>query len=93
MKKKLFSQEDIHKQCVKEIVSTLALAGITLLWHTVSAWLLNDSDLYFLGMPAWFSISTLGSIIIANAGLWILLKKVFVNFDYETEEENSHGHD
>lgn len=43
--------------------------------------------LYFLGMPAWFSVSTLGTIVLSLLGVWYLLKKVFIDFEYEDEEE------
>lgn len=49
--------------------------------------LLNGTGLYFLGMPAWFSVSTLGTIVLSLLGVWYLLKKVFIDFEYEDEEE------
>ena len=45
------------------------------------------TGLYFLGMPAWFSVSTLGTIVLSLLGVWYLLKKVFIDFEYEDEEE------
>ena len=41
----------------------------------------------FSGMPAWFSVSTLGTIVLSLLGVWYLLKKVFIDFEYEDEEE------
>jgi uncharacterized membrane protein YhdT len=38
-------------------------------------------------MPAWFSVSTLGTIVLSLLGVWYLLKKVFIDFEYEDEEE------
>ena len=52
----------------------------------LSAFLLNGSGLYFLGMPAWFSVSTLGTIVLSLLGVWYLLKHVFIDFEYDEEE-------
>ena len=35
----------------------------------------------------WFSVSTLGTIVLSLLGVWYLLKKVFIDFEYEDEEE------
>ena len=40
----------------------------------------------FLGMPAWFSVSTFGTIILSLIGVWYLIKHVFINFEYDDEE-------
>ena len=74
--KKLTRQEK-HEQCIREIRA----------WHIASAFLLNGTGLYFLGMPAWFSVSTFGTIILSLIGVWYLLKHVFINFEYDDEEE------
>ena len=75
--KKLTRQEK-HEQCMREICCA---------WHIASAFLLNGTGLYFLGMPAWFSVSTFGTIILSLIGVWYLLKHVFINFEYDDEEE------
>ncbi len=84
--KKLTKQEK-HDQCMREIRGTLLVAAICCAWHIITAFALNGTGTYFLGMPAWFSVSVFGTIIIALAGVAILLKKVFVDFEYEEEEE------
>ena len=78
--KKLTKQEK-HEQCIREIRGTLVVVAIC------CAFLLNGTGLYFLGMPAWFSVSTLGTIVLSLLGVWYLLKKVFIDFEYEDEEE------
>ena len=83
------TKEEQHKQCMKEIKATLIVAVICCIWHVGSAFLLNGTGLYFIGMPAWFSVSTLGTIVLALAGVAFLLKKVFINFEYDTEEETN----
>lgn len=90
---KKLTKTEKHLQCLKEIKWTLLLALCCGLWHVISAFLLNGKDIHFLGMPAWFSVSVLGCMVIAAVGLWLLLKYVFVDFEYDDnqdeEEENS----
>lgn len=83
------TKEEQHKQCMKEIRATLIITVICCIWHVGSAFLLNGTGLYFIGMPAWFSVSTLGTIVLALAGVAFLLKKVFINFEYDAEEETN----
>lgn len=75
-----------HQQILKEVKATVLLTLICAAWHIITAFVLNGSGLYFLGMPAWFSVSVLGTIIIAIVGVIILVRKVFVEFDYDVEE-------
>lgn len=85
--KKLNNKEK-HDQCVREIKATLIVVAVCCIWHIATAFLLNGTGLYFLGMPAWFSVSVFGTIVLSLAGVAFLLKKVFVNFEYEEEEES-----
>ena len=48
--------------------------------------MLNGSGYYFLGMPAWFSVSVFGTIVLALIGVWFLLKFIFVDFEYDDVE-------
>lgn len=84
--KKLTKQEK-HDQCMREIKGTLIVVLICAAWHIGTAFILNGTGLYFLGMPAWFSVSTLGTVVLALVGVRVLLKKVFVEFEYDDEEE------
>lgn len=79
------TNEQKHKQCMREIKGTLLVTVICCIWHVATAFLLNGSGLYFLGMPAWFSVSVFGTIIIALIGVLWLVKKVFVDFEYDEE--------
>ena len=83
------TKEEQHKQCMKEIRATLIVVVICCIWHVGSAFLHNGTGLYFIGMPAWFSVSTLGTIVLALAGVAFLLKKVFINFEYDAEEDTN----
>ena len=70
---------------MREIKGTLIVTVLCCIWHVVTAFALNGKGLYFLGMPAWFSVSVSGTIVIAIVGVIFLVKKVFVNFDYDEE--------
>ena len=83
--KKLTKQEK-HEQCIREIRGTLIVVAICCIWHIASAFLLNGTGLYFLGMPAWVSVSTSGTIVLSLLGVWYLLKYVFIDFEYDDEE-------
>jgi uncharacterized membrane protein YhdT len=76
-----------HEQCVREIKGTLAVTALCCAWHVGTAFILNGTGMRFLGMPAWFSVSVGGTIILAIAGVRWLLRHVFVDFEYDEEEE------
>ena len=86
--KKLSNQEK-HEQCMREIRGTLIVVAICCIWHVATAFLLNGTGLTFWGMPAWFVVSTSGTIILALVGVGVLLKKVFIDFEYDDVEEVS----
>ena len=87
-----FSKEEKHAQCIREIIATLTAAAICCIWHIGTAFILNGKGIYFLGMPAWFSVSTAGTIVLSIVSVIILVKKVFRDFDYEEEAaETSEG--
>ena len=56
--KKLTRQEK-HEQCMREIRGTLIVVLICCAWHIASAFLLNGTGLYFLGMPAYILIAVI----------------------------------
>lgn len=84
---KKMTRQEKHEQCMREIRATLIVTAICCTWHIASAFILNGTGLYFLGMPAWISVSTFGTIILALVGVWFLLKFVFIDFEYDDEEE------
>lgn len=91
---KILSKAEKHQQCMREIKGTLAVVVICCLWHIITAFALNGTGLYFLGMPAWFSVSVFGTVVLAIAGVFFLLKKVFIDFEYDDgEEEDDVCHD
>lgn len=80
------TKQQKHEQCVREIKSTLLVVALCCVWHVLTAFLLNGTGLYFLGMPAWISVSVFGTIVLAIIGVIYLLKRVFVDFDYDDKE-------
>ncbi|MCQ2547940.1 MAG: YhdT family protein [Clostridia bacterium] len=86
---KQLTKQEKHDQCIREIKGTLLVVAICCLWHVVTAFALNGTGFYFLGMPAWFSVSVFGTIILAIIGVVFLVKKVFVDFEYDEEVEEA----
>ena len=85
------TNEEKHKQILKEIKATLILIAIVAAWHIGFAFLLEDIDILICGMPLWFFVSTIGAFVISVLGVVFLLKRVFKNFDFE--EESAEGGD
>ncbi len=87
---KKLTDEEKHKQIMKEVKATLILILIVAVWHVGFAFLLEDVDAMVLGMPLWFFVSTIGAYVISVVGVIILLKKVFIDFELgdETEEND-----
>jgi len=93
---KKLTKEEKDAQCRKEIKATLILAIIVCAWHIITAFALAKSDAMFLGIPAFTSVSCLGAFLIMIVGAWLLLKKVFIDFDYDDEnaiEEGGKAHE
>ena len=84
--KKLTRQEK-HEQCIREIRGTLVVVAICCVWHISSAFLLNGTGLYFLGMPAWFSVSTLGTIVLSLLKLKVRFTEDICQEYYHINEE------
>ena len=85
---KKLTRQDKHEQCMREIRGTLIVVLICCAWHIASAFLLNGTGLYFLGMPAWFSVSTFGTIAISligviSNGMYLLTLNMTMNYEGE----------
>ena len=79
------TNEEKHKQILKEIKATFILIAIVAVWHIGFAFLLEDINILICGMPLWFFVSTIGAFMISVLGVAFLLKKVFKNFDFGEE--------
>lgn len=82
---KTLTREQQHAQCMREVRATLIVVAICAAWHIGTAFALNGSGLYLLGMPAWFTVSVMGTAILGIAGVLLLAKFVFVDFAYDEE--------
>ena len=87
---KKLTEDEKHKQILKEVKATLILIAIVAAWHIGFAFALDGIDVMVLGMPMWFFVSTIGAFVISVLGVAILLKMVFVDFDLgdDADEEN-----
>ena len=90
---KKMTDAEKHRQIVKEMIGTLVLFAIVAVWHIAFAFGLSGIRVMVLGMPLWFFVSTVGAFIIAVAGVIILLKFVFKNFDLGDEVTEPAGKD
>ena len=82
---KQLTEEEKHKQILKEIKATLILIAVVAIWHIGFAFLLDGIDVLILGMPLWFFVSTIGAFVISVIGVIVLLKFVFEDFDLGEE--------
>lgn len=83
--KNIITDEQKHRQMIKEAVATFILLTIVAVWHVGFAFLLNGTDVMIIGMPLWFFVSTIGGFVISVAGVVILLKFVFKDFELGEE--------
>lgn len=90
---KKLNDNEIHEQLMREIKATFILIAIVAVWHVGFAFLLDGIDVLVFGMPLWFFVSTIGAFVISVAGVFVLLKKVFVNFELDGEADEERGGD
>lgn len=88
---KKLTEEEKHKQILKEVKATLILIVIVAAWHIGFGFALDGVDVLVLGMPLWFFVSTIGAFVISVFGVAILLKTVFVDFELgnDADEEEA----
>ena len=81
------SREQKDAQVRREARATLILFAICFLWNVLIAYALSGSGIRIGGLPLWWLVSVPGMFVVAVVGVVYLLKKVFVNFNLEDEEE------
>lgn len=81
------SREQKDAQVRREARATLILFAICFLWNVLFAYALSGSGIRIGGLPLWWLVSVPGMFVVAVVGVVYLLKKVFVNFNLEDEEE------
>ena len=85
------TKEEKNKQIKKEAFATVILFIICFIWHVGFGYGLSGVPIYIFNLPLWWIISTPGVFVIGVVGVIILLKKVFVNFDLNSEEDSNDG--
>ena len=83
------TKEEKNKQMKKEAFATVILFIICFIWHVGFGYGLSGVPIYIFNLPLWWIISTPGVFVVGVVGVIILLKKVFVNFDLNSEEDSS----
>ncbi|MCH4006291.1 MAG: YhdT family protein [Eubacterium sp.] len=81
------TRKEKERQIRKEARATTVLFVICFIWHVGFAYGLSGSGLQIGGLPLWWLLSTPGVFVVALVGLAILLKKVFINFSLEDDDE------
>ena len=82
------NREEKDRQIRREARATLILFLICFVWNVGFASGLSGTGARLFGLPVWWLVSTPGMFVIAVAGVVILLKKVFVNFDLDDAAED-----
>lgn len=83
------TKEEKNKQIKKEAFATVILFIICFIWHVGFGYGLSGVPIYIFNLPLWWIISTPGVFVVGVVAVIILLKKVFVNFDLNSEEDSS----
>ena len=78
------AEKDI--QVRREAKATLILFAICCAWNIIFAYAI-PGNIRIGGMPLWWLVSTPGMFVLAVIGVVFILKKVFVDFSLEDEEE------
>jgi uncharacterized membrane protein YhdT len=86
-RRKLMTREEKNIQIRKEARATVVLFVICFVWHVGFGYLLSGSGITVAGLPLWWILSTPGVFVVAVVGVVYLLKKVFVNFSLDDEED------
>lgn len=75
-------------QMNKEAKATWILFTIMLLWWVFTGLFFKDVNVKIFYMPLWAFLSTIGTMIISTVGVIILVKKIFVDFELDEDEED-----
>ncbi len=76
---------NINEQIKKEARASFLLFAICVIWHVGFGWGLNYVPIRFAGIPLWWWVSVPGVFVVALIGVYILLTRVFKNFDLDGE--------
>ena len=77
------TREEKDRQIRREAHATFILFAICFVWHVGWAFGLSGTGIRVAGLPLWWLLSTPGVFVVAVIGVVYLLKKVFVDMDFE----------
>lgn len=74
-------------QCNKEAKATWILFVVMMAWWWITGIGLKDVNMTIMGLPLWVFLSTIGTVILASLGTWVLTRFVFKDFSLEADDE------
>ena len=79
------------QQINKEAKATLLVLLLVVLFWTISGIGVSRLNITIFHTPLWAITGCIGTWIFSVIAVWILVKKVFKNFDLEEVEEENHA--
>ncbi len=79
------------QQINKEAKATLLVLLLVVLFWTISGIGVSRLNITIFHTPLWAITGCIGTWIFSVVAVWVLVKKVFKNFDLEEEEEENHA--
>lgn len=79
------------QQINKEAKATLLVLLLVVLFWTISGIGVSRLNITIFHTPLWAITGCIGTWLFSVLAVWILVKKVFKNFDLEEEEEENHA--
>ena len=79
------------QQINKEEKATLLVLLLVILFWTISGIGVSRLNITIFHTPLWAITGCIGTWIFSVVAVWVLVKKVFKNFDLEEEEEENHA--
>ena len=79
------------QQINKAANATLLVLLLVVLFWTISGIGVSRLNITIFHTPLWAITGCIGTWIFSVIAVWILVKKVFKNFDLEEEEEENHA--
>lgn len=87
------TRRERDKQLNKEAIATLVLYLAFFVWWYVTGYGLGLKDpseyTYIIGLPSWFFYSCVAGWILVTGGVYLLIKYVFVEIDFDEENLDS----
>lgn len=79
------------QQINKEAKATLLVLLLVVLFWTISGIGVSRLNITIFHTPLWAITGCIGTWLFSIVAVWVLVKKVFKNFDLEEEEEENHA--